>query len=74
MLKIKKINHGKPFAYPCIVTLVAFDIVVTFEISGTLNINGRSTMKNAYVCLSKINNAFYINWHIELSNSISNKK
>ena len=38
-------KHNQPFAYPCMVTVVAFEMFVTFEISGTLNIIGRSAMR-----------------------------
>ena len=41
----KQINYNKPFAYPCMVTLAVFDILVILEISGTLNIKGRSAIK-----------------------------
>ena len=36
----------KPFAYPCMLILVVFDMLVKFEISGTLNIKGRSIIEN----------------------------
>ena len=38
-------KHNQPFAYPCMVTVVAFEMFVTFEISGTLNIIGCSAMR-----------------------------
>ena len=38
-------KYNQPFAYPWMVTVLAFEMFVTFETSGTLNIIGRSAMK-----------------------------
>ena len=72
----KYINYSKPFAYPCMVILVVFDILVIFEISGTLNINGCSIIKKVKVLYfqscKRNSNVFWLTCIIGFSGSISN--